>query len=106
MPRTIPDEEYTFLQGRRQIADFVESIYNDPQLTKEAKALIKKKYPKWQIPDYDIEERLEQRLAAEKKERDDREVRTTQSSTTTRVRQSAQEDARALRLHRQGNGRP
>ena len=73
MPRTIPDEEYTFLQGRRQIADFVENIYNDPQLNKEAKALIKKKYPNMAIPDYDIEERLEQRLAAEKKEREDRE---------------------------------
>jgi hypothetical protein len=73
MPRTIPDEEYQFLQARRQIADFVEGIYNDPQLNKEAKALIKKKYPQMQIPDYDIEQRLEERLAAERKEREDRE---------------------------------
>lgn len=74
MPRTIPDEEYTFLQGKRQIADFVESIYNDPQLNKEAKALIKKKYPTMQIPDYDIEQKVEERFAAEKKEREDREA--------------------------------
>ena len=74
MPRTIPDEEYTFLQGRRQVADFVESIYNDPQLNREAKALIKKKYPQMAIPDYDIETRVEERLAADKKERDDKEA--------------------------------
>ena len=75
MPRTIPDEEYQFLQGRRQIADFVESIYNDPQLNREAKALIKKKYPQMAIPDYDIEQRVEERFAADKKERDERETK-------------------------------
>ena len=76
MPRTIPDEEYTFLQGRRQIADFVESIYQDPALNKEAKALIKKKYPNLAIPDYDLETKVEERFAAEKKEREDREAET------------------------------
>ena len=74
MPRTIPDEEYTFLQGRRQIADFVESIYQYPTLNKEAKALIKKKYPNLAIPDYDLETNVDERFAAEKKERDDRET--------------------------------
>jgi hypothetical protein len=74
MPRTIPDEEYSFLKGRQQVADFVESIYNDPSLNKEAKALIKKKYPQMSIPDYDIEQRVDERFAAEKKERDDRET--------------------------------
>lgn len=73
MPRTIPDQEYEFLQGRRQIADFVETIYQDPALNKEAKALIKKKYPNMQIPDYDLEQKLEERLAADRKEREDRE---------------------------------
>jgi hypothetical protein len=73
MPRTIPDEEYTFLQGRRQIADFVESIYQDPALTKEAKALIKKKYPNLAIPDYDLETKVEERFASERKEREERE---------------------------------
>ena len=71
MPRQITDDEYNFLQGRRQVADFVESIYNDPQLAREAKALIKKKYPNLQIPDYDIEQRLDQRLADVEKKRTD-----------------------------------
>jgi hypothetical protein len=74
MPRQVPDEEYAFLQGRRQIADFVESIYQDPTLTKEAQALIKKKYPNLAIPDYDLETKVTQRLDAEKKEREDREA--------------------------------
>ena len=70
MPRQLSDEEYNFLQGRRQVADFVESIYNDPQLTREAKSLIKKKYPNLQIPDYDIENRVEQRLTKDREERE------------------------------------
>ena len=70
MPKEISDEEYNWLQGRRQVADFVESIYNDPALSREAKALVKKKYPQLQIPDYDIEEKFEKRL----KERDDAEA--------------------------------
>jgi hypothetical protein len=69
----LSDEEYQFLQQRRQVADFVESIYNDPALTKEAKALIKKKYPQVSIPDYDIEERISKRLDDDRKERDDAE---------------------------------
>ena len=68
-PRQVTDEEYNFLQGRRQVADFVESIYNDPQLTREAKALIKKKYPNLQIADYDIEQKVEARFAKDAEER-------------------------------------
>jgi hypothetical protein len=71
MPREVSDEEYNFLQGRKQVADFVESIYNDPVLSKEAKALIKKKYPQAQIPDYDIEERFNQKLDDERKSREE-----------------------------------
>jgi len=70
MPRQISDEEYGFLKGRQQVADFVESIYNDPILTREAKSLIKKKYPHIQIPDYDIEQKLDARLNKEKADRD------------------------------------
>lgn len=65
MPRQISDEEYKFLQDRRMTADFVESIYNDPQLNKEAKRLIKKKYPQLPIPDLDLEDKLDQRFSAE-----------------------------------------
>lgn len=75
MPRQLSDEEYNFLQGRRQVADFVESIYNDPSLGKEARALIKRKYPNIQIADYDLETRVEERLDAERREREEAEER-------------------------------
>jgi hypothetical protein len=75
MPRQIEDQEYAFLKNRQQVADFVESIYNDPALNREAKALIKKKYPQMQIPDYDIEQRVEERLAADRREREERETK-------------------------------
>ena len=73
MPREVSDEEYMFLRGRDQIASFVESIYNDPQLNREAKALIKKKYPQIQIPDYDIEAKVEKRLDEDRRMREDAE---------------------------------
>ena len=95
MPRTIPDEEYQFLQGRRQVADFVEQIWNDPSLNKEAKALVKKKYPQMQIPDYDIEQRVEERLAADKKEREDRDNAQREEAERARftnVRKKTQDD--------------
>lgn len=68
MPQ-LSDEEYQRLLGRAQIADFIEPIYNDPQLGREAKALIKKKYPQVQIPDYDIEQSFNERLDKDKQER-------------------------------------
>ncbi|HEX3523951.1 MAG TPA: hypothetical protein VHT52_17925 [Stellaceae bacterium] len=71
MPRTIDDEEYNFLQARRQVADFSESIYNDPELSGPAKALIKRKYPALQIPDYDIEQKVNARLDQERREREE-----------------------------------
>jgi hypothetical protein len=69
MPRQVSDEEFAYLQGRRQVADFVESIYNDPQLNREAKALIKKKYPNLQIPDYDLENKVAKVIVADRQER-------------------------------------
>lgn len=73
MPRQVSDEEYRFLQERRVTADFVESIYNDPSLNKEAKRLIKKKYPSLAIPDLDIEDRVQAQLDAEKNRRESEE---------------------------------
>lgn len=70
MPRHISDEEYAFLQNKRMTADFVESIYNDPQLNREAKRLIKRKYPNLSIPDYDMELKLEGTLAKEKADKE------------------------------------
>jgi hypothetical protein len=75
VPRNISDQEYEYLQGRRQVADFVESIYNDPALSKDAKRLIKRKYPQMQIPDLDIEDRIEARFQEEKKLRDETEAK-------------------------------
>ena len=85
MPREVTDEEYAFLQGRRQVADFVESIYNDPTLNKEAKLLIKRKYPNLAIPDYDIEEKVNSRLDAEKKAREDQEEAIRQRQADERI---------------------
>jgi hypothetical protein len=76
MPREISDEEYAFLQGRRQVADFIEPIWNDPQLSNEAKALVKKKYPNMEIPGYDVEQRVTRLFADEKKKRDDDDKKT------------------------------
>ena len=70
-PRHISDEEDQYLQGRRQVADFVESIYADPNLNKDAKRLIKRKYPNLQIPDLDIEDRVDARFAEERRLRDE-----------------------------------
>lgn len=74
MPRTIPDEEYAFLQNKRVTADFIESIYNDPALNKDAKRLIKRKYPQLAIPDLDIEDKVQSQLDAERKKREDAEA--------------------------------
>jgi len=71
MPRNISDEEYAYLQAKRQTADLAESLFNDPNLNHEAKALIKKKYPNMKIPDYDIEQRFENRFAEMEKSRKD-----------------------------------
>jgi len=73
MPRQVSDEEYAYLQNRRMVADFVEPIYNDPGLAKEAKRLIKRKYPQLAIPDLDIEDRVQAQLDADRKERKDAE---------------------------------
>lgn len=73
MPRQVSDEEYAYLQNRRIVADFVEPIYNDPNLSKEAKRLIKRKYPQLPIPDLDIEDRVQAQLDADRKQRKDAE---------------------------------
>ena len=69
MPRQVTDEEYNFLQQKRVTADFVEGIYNDPALNKEAKRLIKRKYPHLPIPDLDIEDRVQAQIDADRQQR-------------------------------------
>lgn len=90
MPREITDEEYNFLQGRRQVADFVESIYNDPALSKDAKALIKRKYPQVQIPDHDLEERFNQRLDEEKRLREEEKRAAKEAEEANRFNENRQ----------------
>ena len=90
MPRTVSDEEYSYLQNRRMTADFVESIYNDPQLNKEAKRLIKRKYPNLAIPDFDLEEKLDARTKAE----DDKKAKT-ESDAKRKTDQDAWDKNRA-----------
>ena len=95
MPRQIDDAEYNFLQSRRQVADFVESIYNDPQLTREAKALIKKKYPGLAIPDYDIETKVEQRFEEERQAREtesEKKKREEEDERFRKLRKKTQDD--------------
>ena len=84
MPRTISDEEYNFLTNKRMTADFVESIYNDPVLNKEAKRLIKKKYPNLAIPDFDLEQKVEQRFSAE----DERKAKEAADAAAARDREA------------------
>jgi hypothetical protein len=49
----------------------VNGIWNDPALSNEAKALFKRKYPTVALPDYDLQQQVDERFAKEKKERDD-----------------------------------
>jgi ATP-dependent exoDNAse (exonuclease V) beta subunit len=80
MPKQISDEEYAFLQNKRMTADFVESIYNDPQLNKEAKRLIKRKYPNLAIPDYDMEQKIDAKLGkVEEDKRKEQEAQRTKA---------------------------
>jgi hypothetical protein len=94
MPREISDEEYQFLQGKRQIADFVETIYQNPKFANKAKALIKEAYPNINIPDFDIRTEVTQRLDAEAQARRDAEEATKvakEDEEWRRVRKQTQE---------------
>lgn len=73
MPRTISDAEDAQIQQDRNLVQFINSIYNDPQLNNEAKALIKKKYPNINIPDYDIRNEVRMMIDQERQERETRE---------------------------------
>jgi hypothetical protein len=63
MPREISDEEFNFLQNRRQVADVADMLWNDPLLGPEAKALLKKKMPELVIPEHDIRNEIRQEFA-------------------------------------------
>ena len=73
MPRTLTDAEDQYYQKQDQIAQFANSIFEDPVLSKEAKRLIRKKFPDVPIPDLDLEDKIEQRLEKERVEREEKE---------------------------------
>lgn len=77
MPREISDDEYNALLARKEIADLVEPLWNDPALGKDAKRLLKRKYPNLRIPDLDIEDKVETALAADRKTREDEKAKET-----------------------------
>ena len=73
MPQTLTDEQIAYLRNRETVANFADSLYNDPTISNELKLLIKRKHPELSIPDFDIESRITERLESEKKERQDAE---------------------------------
>src|SRR5215475_521692 len=72
----VSDAEYRRLMQRAQVADLVEPIWDDPDLSKDAKRLLKRKYPNLQIPDYDLEEKFEKRLEEDRKKKEEAENNT------------------------------
>jgi hypothetical protein len=73
MPRTLTDEQLRFYEAKRATADLAESIFGDPQLADEAKALIKRKHPNLPIPDFDLRSEMNRRFDADRQEREDAE---------------------------------
>lgn len=71
MPREVTDDEWNYLQGRRQVADLADSVWNDPQLGNAARALLKTKMPNLQIPDFDIRNEMYQRLNEQEQKREE-----------------------------------
>lgn len=69
----LTDEQLTYYKGRETVANFIESIWNDPALKPEAKTLIKKKYPQLEIPDHDLRIEMNARFDKEKQEREEKE---------------------------------
>lgn len=82
MPRTVSDQEEAYWRGRAQVADFVEGIYQNPKFTKAAKRLIKEAYPQLQIPDLDIEDKVDARFAEEQRRREEIEAADRQRKET------------------------
>lgn len=77
MPLTLTDEQIAALRAEReqwhrdrQVREATEGIWNDPELSDQAKALWKKKYPDSKIEDYDLKQQIFGRLDAEKAERE------------------------------------
>ena len=97
MPTTLTDEQVAKLKEQldagsraKQVADMVDAIYNDPALGREARALIKKKFPDLPIPDYDVEVKVESRLEADKREREEAEKKRREAEEDERYKSQRQ----------------
>lgn len=73
MPLTLTDEQVAALKAEReqwqrdkQVRESAEAIWNDPELSDQAKALWKKKFPEAKIDDYDLKQQIFARLDKEK----------------------------------------
>lgn len=77
MPRMISDQEDAWYKGQAEIAAFANALYADPNLSPRLKRMIKEKYPQISMPDIDIEDRVEARLA--ERDRVDQEAKAAQT---------------------------
>jgi hypothetical protein len=59
----LTDQQYADLMRKAQTADFVESIWNNPQFSNDAKALVKKAYPNLEIPGFDQQQYVDKQFA-------------------------------------------
>ena len=82
----ISDEELAHYKGRKQVADFVEPIYNSPQLGAEARALLKKAYPNLQIEGYDLKQELQGEIDQLRQERIDAERKRAEAEETEKFK--------------------
>ena len=92
---TISDQEYAHLRGRKQVADFVEPIYNSAELGPEARALIKKAYPNLQIEGFDLKNELKQEIAQVRNEFQEETRKRADAEDTekfNKIRQRVQDD--------------
>ena len=75
----ITDEEYQWLHTQARTVQFLNPIWDDPQLKPEAQRLLKRKYPNLPIPDYDINQKIDQKFvaddAAKRKEKADADAK-------------------------------
>jgi hypothetical protein len=71
MPHQLTDEQMAYFQSQDYKAKLADDLWNDPQLGKEAKALVKKKHPNISIPDYDIEANVERRISEYQKQQEE-----------------------------------
>jgi len=93
MPITLDDNQIAQLRSQladaqryKEVAQFAESIWNDPALSDEAKALAKKKYPNVAIPDYDLAKKVDDRFAKEKEEREKAEREKAETLATAKFK--------------------